>query len=969
MAKKLNKKVVVIGIAVLSLIVIGTAALAIRHLSQRDPERNLEIARQALTEGDYQRAERFFGRAFAYGKSDAWKIERLFEMADFHLIHNERHEANWPKALSCWNTVLNIDPKNVPARQNMMQYYYELADSGSWAVWKNVHDEASKLIELAAEKNGRADTKLQQAFGRAALSIAQRGGTSNRTEYLTQAIQSFETLIEREPATASHYNYLAEAFLVQGELNAQAGFINARPQAQQKAMDILDQAVQVADDKAAALAARYSRELLTAGSDPEKIETLRAELEAHVKSLEPNPKLLLTLSQAYEIPGSASAEAELNRAIEAARQAARLAPDEFDYSYRLAMLLYRKGSAFADTAAMDDAVTFVEEMKTQPAFQVIPGPRYARNLAFRNALNMFLARYYLEQAIDNTDDAGPWIAKAEPLIDQIAQYYGSSEHMAVQQWEGTLALAKGERDKAIRLLHRAYEQAKALDIADQPSTIDPTLCMMLARVAHEENLLGLRREFLEKAMSNRNRIILDRPGLILDYADMMAQFQAWNRTVAFAQAYQQRYGADARSQKLLIDAALALSEFDQVTEAIDALPEQSPERKALRIRLLTAKIAQAARLAGQDTTGQAQSPAALQAEQQTLLLELIDAAPDKCDVQILRDTCIYYLQRGQKDPAVALLDAYLARRPNTPTLNLLRLQADEPDPLAIPTERNAVLRLKAADTITDPKERAMAKAAVYRSIGEYDNALKMLADAAAADNANDADVIEERFNIALERNDVNGAEDLWRIMRTRNLDGTEGNTAAAQIEMLKKNYTLALRRADEALAIKPLSSMAHYLKSRINQELGNIDTAIENSRQATHMAPLNSLYSKNHASILFSRNSALGTRATLEQQNELQQSLTRAMYLNPNDWQLQSVYAEIVSTQSPDRALALRRQILQNHPTPANAVMLGNMALRMAKEERDVAKKTGLLDLSGKAFTQALTLDPDNDAAKTGYAD
>ena len=142
MAKKLNKKVVVIGIAVLSLIVIGTAALAIRHLSQRDPERNLEIARQALTEGDYQRAERFFGRAFAYGKSDAWKIERLFEMADFHLIHNERHEANWPKALSCWNTVLNIDPKNVPARQNMMQYYYELADSGSWAVWKNVHAEA-----------------------------------------------------------------------------------------------------------------------------------------------------------------------------------------------------------------------------------------------------------------------------------------------------------------------------------------------------------------------------------------------------------------------------------------------------------------------------------------------------------------------------------------------------------------------------------------------------------------------------------------------------------------------------------------------------------------------------------------------------------------------------------------------------------------------------------------------------------
>jgi tetratricopeptide (TPR) repeat protein len=263
----------------------------------------------------------------------------------------------------------------------------------------------------------------------------------------------------------------------------------------------------------------------------------------------------------------------------------------------------------------------------------------------------------------------------------------------------------------------------------------------------------------------------------------------------------------------------------------------------------------------------------------------------------------------------------------------------------------------------------MAKAAVFRARGDYDAALEMLNLAAEAGRNDDDDVVEERFYIAIERKDVTMAESVWRTMRSRNLDGCEGNLAAAQLEMLKKNHTLALRRIDEALAIKPLSSAAYYLKSRIYQEMENIESAVENSRRATQMDPLNSLYSKNHASILFDRNNELGTRITPDQRNELLQAMTTAIVLNPNDWQLQSAYAEIISDPSPDRALALRQQLLQNHPTAANAVMLGNMALRMARTERDLAKRSGLLELSGKAFTQAFEMDPDNDAAKAAYAE
>lgn len=975
MAKKLNTKVVVTGIVVLTLIVIGGAAMTIRHYSQRNPDRNLENARLAMAEGDFKRAERLFGRAYAFGKSDAWKIERLFEMADFHLIQNEQHEANWTKALSCWNTVLNIDPKNIPARRNMMRYFYEMADSGSWLAWKNVHDNATELIDICSNKGIDADTELLQAFGRAALSIAQRGGTANRSEFLTQALESFQTLIEKEPGVASHYSYLADAILVQGELNSQAGFINAQDRARQQALEKLDQAVQVADNKAAALASRFSHEIQTIGNEPDRVDALRADLEARIKTIEPNAKLMAVLSQAYEIPGSGSAEAELNRAIEAAQQAVRLAPEEFEYGYRLASLMYRKGSAFGDEAAMQDAVAFAEGMGDMSQAQEVPGPRQARNMAYRNALNLFLSKCYLEKAIDNAEDAPVWIAKAEPLVSKIAQYYGSSEHVVVQQWEGILALAKGERHRAVRLLYRAYEQAKALDTPEQLSSIDPTLCFVLNRIAREDRQLGLQREFLEKALNNRNRIILDKPSLVLDYAELMARFQAWNRAVPFAQMYQQRYGASARSQTILIDAAVALGETDRVKEYIAAMPGQSADRKVLELRLISSQIAQSARQIVQLEAEQKPSDDIvktldnLYAQQKKLFLEVIQAAPEKIEIQNFRAACLFYLQNGNKDEAVALMDAFLAKKPNTPQLIMLRLQADEPDPMNVSAQRFFELQLKAIEELGSPKERAMAKADVYRSQGEFDKAVEMLKAAADVDKNNDADVIEEQFHIALEREDIKTAEGLWAIIRTRNLDGCDGNLAAARLELLKKNYNLALRRVDEALAIKPLLSFAYYLKSRIYEAMENINSAVENSRRANQMDPLNGLYSKNYASILFNRNNALGSRTSPDQQNELLQAINTAIVLNPSDWQLQSVYAEIISAQFPDRALAIRQQLLQNHPTSANAVMLGRMAVRMAANERDVAKKSGLVELAGKAFAQALAIEPENGAARSAYAD
>lgn len=976
MAKKLNKKVAVAGIIALAVIVVGGTAVIFRQVYQSNPDRALENARQALADGEYKRAESLFSKAFKYGKTDAFKIERLFEMAEFHLIHNDQHEANWPKALRCWNTVINIDPKNLKARQLMVQYFFDMADSGSSMAWKNVYDNTTELMSIAREKGTELETQWLEKLGRAAMSIAQLSGTVNRSDYLNEAISTFEDLIQSEPKKASHYSYLADALLLQGEINEQAGIMNAAEKARNAAKEQLDQAILTAENKSEALANRYSYDLRFITNDPNKVDSFRAELEAAVKTASPNARLFTILSQAYEMPGRMDAKAELNRAIETAQQAKLAAPDAFEHSYRLAVLMYRKGSAFGDAAAIDDALTLAEEMKSMPQTQDIPGPQQARNMAYRNALNIFLAKCYLGNALDNPDEAQTWTEKADPLVAQISQYYGSSEHMVVQQWEGILALAKGKRDIGIRLMMRSYEQAKALDSSNQLSTIDPVLCSVLARVAKEENQLGMQREFLEKALSNRTRILLDKPSLILDYAELMTMFQAWNQAIPYVTSYQQRYGDNDRTQKILTDAALILGDTEKIMQAIAALPDNSPEQKLLELKFVSSQVTLTQRQIAQLKNEQQQpSQETLKkldnflTRQKLLLSELIETVPDRIDVQLMRSVAVHYLQNNEKDQAIKLLDSYLTRIPQTLPLKILRLQANEPDPLTIPSERFMAIQMEAIESLTDPKQKAMAKADVLRAKGDFEKSLELLSLAAEADKANDADVVEEQFQIAIEKQDINLAEKLLGIFRSRNLDGCEGNLASSQLELLRKNYALALRRADEALAIKPLSSSAYYLKSRIYQQMENLDAAAQNIRRSVQMDPLNSLFARHLASVLFARNTALGTRITPDQRSELIQAITTAMFLNPNDLQLQSVYAEVISDQTPDRALAIRQQLLQMYPSANNAIMLGRMALRMAQAETNAPKKTGLIELSGKAFKQALQIEPQNEGAKSAYAD
>ena len=985
MAKKLNKKVAIIGIVLLVLMMVaGSGLLIYRHI-RRDPDRALKLHQQALEAGDYVEAESQLGRAYVFGKSDEDKAQRLFELAEFHLIQNDQHEANWGKAMQCWNMIItNVDTQNIPARRKLLDFYYQAADAGDGRAWKNVNDNTTELLETLNRQGTEPDTFLLTAHARSLLAIAQRGETTDRRGPLNESMEILSDLLEKEPGNEEFYKLMADATTVEGELDALGGVVGAAQKAQEKAIGILETAIEQADDKATATADLILYKMQTMQNDPNSLETIRAEIAERSKQVQPNDKLWLVTSVVYETPGKMPAEAEINRAIEAIRQAHELKPEDFEYTLRLARLMYRKGHAFDDSAALDDAQQIAEGALSLEEIKDVPGPMQGRNLGYRFALNTFLADLYLENALaaqkaGNDADLQASLQKAQPRVKEILDTLGATDNPTAQKYQGMMALAQGEQDKAVRLLYKAYEQSKALDTAGQVSTIDPRLCVVLAQIAGQEGDLGLQVEFLQKAISNRDRYVLQKPQLLLEYARLINQlrnFPGWAMLVSqLADNYENRFGANEQSRTLAIEASIAKGELDKAKDMLASF-DTAPETKlAYELNIVRVQINQLRQtIAGleeekkEPTAEQTQELQTLRASRDTLLEQFLSRYPKETDPQVLNAVCVDLMQNEQTQQAVQYLDTYLAANPDSVGLRVLRLRAQEADPLNLTSEQVQAFQEQAIQAISDPKQKALLMAGQYRAGGDYEKALEIVEENPQVDK-DDPDIVQTRFEIALEQKDLQAAESLLQVIRTKNLDLCEGNLAAARLEFVKENYPLALRRLEESIALRPLSSETYFLKSQVHRQLEDSEAAIESARTAVRMNPRNSVFVRNLASLLFERNAALGSKVSTEQRNEAEQTIRMAVALNPTDWQLQSVYAESIQLHSPDQAMAIRQQLLKSNPTAGNAMMLGNMALRMAQSEWEPAKKDALIEQAGKAYQQGMEIDPNDEMLRQTYAD
>jgi predicted Zn-dependent protease len=977
MAKRLNKKVVYTLAVVGILFLAGVVTFGFRYVRERSPEYCLNKARQAFKAGDFREASGMFGKAYGRTRQDQDKIDILFEMAAFHLTVGEKHEPDWTNALKCWNTVINIDPQHIEARRKLLDYYYQMADSGSDGAWKMVDDNASKLRGIYEKTSQSPDSYVLLSEARAAISIARLGSVANRREMLDKAVKNLEQLKKLAPDDAKVYEYLAEATSLKGELDEVGGLRGAREAAQKEAQQILAQAVSVVSDKGLANANLFEMKIRQAQSDPNLLPAIRKEGQQLIETYPEASRLLALMSFCYELHGKMDRKQEMDMAIQYLEKSiATLEGQGIPNMLRLASLLYRTGNFYQDKNRIQQAMGIAEKAFSSPEATVLPGPKENIARQYRLMIRLFEARCYLEQTLEarqnSEDDAvKTYSEKFNKVVEEIVQFVGENNNLS-RLWRGMQILAEDKPDQAYLVLYKIYQDMATQDKPEEVSSVDSYLSYILSRLAARQGSIGMQREFLEKALFNRNSIAPEKPRAILEYAGVMLAVQASQRAADIAKSYIDLYGMDKTAGLLLAQAYVQMNQYDEANTQLDKLESSDPD--VLATRLVLASV-QANRLAGQLSNAAESSGGDEQAKLKSIrnrqiaaLNQMMDIAPEKVEVSILSSMCQEAASRGDLEQVRGWVEKYLSKNPDNTAVLLIKRELAEPDPKTVTSARRLELYEEVMAQIKDPVKKMQAQVRYYRSTGKNEQARELYQNilAAAPDNV---EMAGDYFNFLLEQKDVKAAEDVFGKIRNKNPDGCDGRLFAAQLEMSKESYTIAIQRLDECLAQRPTLSVAAVLKSQIHQRQGKFDAAVEAAKSAFQMDPRNPTAARQLASVLFDRNRDLGSRVTAEQAAEAERAVGVAMVLSPSDWQLQSVYAETVSEHDPQQALAMRQSLLKTVPNVNNAVMLGNMAIRMARAEADAAKRDALVQMAGDAYQRGWQIDPNASLIQLSYAE
>lgn len=980
--KRLNKKVAIIGSAILAFFVLATIVVVL-HFS-KDPMKFLEDARAAVELKDYKAAEANYRRAYGASKKDELKIDILFELADFHLIDNTDvpqddplyHEPNWNKILGCWKTVLTIDPKNIPANNSILKFYYEAADSGNINLWEEVKSEASELIEIAEENGSEIDPFVVRAKARALLNMAALGQTTDRESTLNDAVIELNRLKELVPNDVSTYNYLALSAIVKGEINSSKGVIDATQSAKENAEQILKEAVEIMPDDPIAYInlLEFRRENLNL-SDTDAYKSLESDLKAMVSKFDSNAAVYSTLSRFYMLKTET-----IEDALDAIAKALSMDNQNINYVLYAANLNYRKASINDDVQFLEEAIQLVNEALDYPDAKDTPGPRQFAKKRSRLALLSLLSSWNIEMAInaekqDDQKNKEQYIETAEQTIHEIEQLLGSSDNINMVKWNGMLDYARGNTDQAVRQLYKAYEGFKA---TGQP---DALVSYTLSEIFKNRMEVGLKKEFLEYSIVPANNMVSYKPQILLDYAIVLFGLESWTNGIKVVEFYENISSASHQSRLLKARGYIGAGMTD---EAEDILNEMDPEDiDVLKVKYLlcrkhiaqlsVSKQSQQNPQILKDETNQAPIVPYNESDMQNyiskaknILLKLNELEPGNPERII--GICKNYIEDGKIEDAKKIIDELIEISPDNLNAKIIRLTLDEPDPTNIPIERLEEINRKAIDDLSDDKERIVALAIYYQELEKMEEAIDAFAKAHAL-SPDDNFIFHMYFNLLLSNNKLSFAEELVEEAKEGNRDLCDGNYCSARLLQAKELYQEALKKIDYCIELQPTLEDPYYIRSQINSSLGNTEEAISDINAARRINPLSSKTAKLLASLLYNRSIELGPNITAQQVAETEQAIVRAIILNPNEYNIRSLYANYISDRNPERALSILGNLQNINPTIINILRYAGMAQKTANANPDPKYKNALMEIALSAYEKAYEIDAEDPRVLNAYSE
>ncbi len=1043
--KKLNKKVALIGSAVFVFIALAIIVI-ILHLS-RDPDKFIqdgdtafktanEAVDEQIKEEEYEKAENFYKKAYGLVKTDSLKVDMLFKLTDLYIKTDE-----WNKVRGAWNQIVQIYPKNIKARYGLLKYFYIVADSGANTLWRDVEEKASEFINIIDDQLFNEDTAQWDSFetqedgsgqrlgpylyllrGRAVLQMTMMGAVTDQGESLARALNDLEKVRELEPENVDVYLYLALADITKGNLLASIGKIEEREKAQQRAIEVLEQAVEITGNDPKAFINLLQLKVTIARTvggtkAEEQTRALEPEYLSLVQKFPSNAEAFLHLAQFYTTLGHKS----LDKAIQYAEKATELDNTSVAYAVNAAYLHYLKSSIYGHQQHMTKAIEIAKDALAFPGAQTKQGPRRFANRRNRFGLNSSLANWYIELVLQARRDGTKseaqiqnWIKEAERAIHEIEQFYGSGENPIVVKWQGMLELIKGNRTRAVRKLYAAYEQLKASGRADAQ------LSYILAKVFEDTSETGVVAEFM--ASAGRAGIGSSKPEARLDHAEVLLKLHVYENVLTMVKNFEQAYWTNERSRRIRIRAHIGAKQLDEAEKELEKLDVDSPQTIKLSIELANAKIKMSGNaimrkqvavdpVEGLSQTVRQTKEAAVAEEIDSesiavlsarlkkhrdalaaLVGKLLQIEPGSVALGDVIAVCDNYIEQKQFEQAKDLVSRYLEHFPTKLTVLAYKHVLSEPEPDKVSQQRLTEIKENVFNNVADPMIRASHLALFYRANNEPDKAvvefkkvLKMLpmeatetqkdvAEGPILDQEEDLTLqqrlaVRHLFNMAIESKDWQLAEQLADLARRKDIDKCEGRFLAARLARAKGLHEDALVLIDESLKLRPIFPNAYMERSKANAAMENWSASIADIQKASSLSPTDKFIAARLASVLYQRNQRLGENASSDQVIETRIALERAIALNPGRLQLYTIYSEYISETEPERALSLRQRLYKASPTIQNAIMLGQLATEIAVREINTKAKEALFDIAASAFEQARKIDPQDKIMLYNYAE
>ena len=773
MAKRLNKKVALIGLVVFLILGVVGIVIMVPLLEDRfrNPQDRIEAgdaavkaASEAVDEAtrtdEYEKALQNYGRARSYAKTDPPKIEILFKMVDVYIKLDR-----WGNAYACWKRIVDVDPENIEARLRKLEYVYITSDAFTKAHntrggWPEVETQASEFIEVtdgtdvlgksAAEWGTFPGEPEQHAVlgayiylcrGRARLEIVISGAVTDLDEKLAQAVDDLKKVLEFEPNSVDAHWYLARAIKEKGDIAVSIGRVEEKGKAMKEAEELLQEAVaRAGDNPRAHTNLLRMRTINVRETNVEQIPSLESEYLQVVEKFGSSPEAYWALAQFYSVLGHKS----IDKAIEALDKAIELDPENVLYAiFATNNLYYRKFSIYGQKDELYKAIETAKSALTFPDAQDTQGPRSATNRTNRLSLYIHLAQMYVQQILEPCEarteqQKQQLMADAQQAVHEIEQIIGSGEHPVVIKWRGMLELARGNRDQAIRLLYPLYEQYEA-----DPSRRDAYLAYTLAKVFEDTSEVGAVVQFFETAF--KAGIGLTKPQVYLDCAETLLRLRRWSDVIGLANSFDEGFGSNERSRTLRIKAYIGANQLADAEDELAKADVDAVSTIKLKAALVLAKIRQTQRAireierqkqldpalrkgkAEDDEAANKLIMAELKRNNDTLaaLVEILLARdPNSVEETSIIAVCNNYRKEKNIEQAKALINRFLGYFPENTRARLYERILAEPEVETISEEKQREIEYEVLSTIKEPIKRSVQLGVFYLRQNEPNKAVE-----------------------------------------------------------------------------------------------------------------------------------------------------------------------------------------------------------------------------------------------------